>query len=130
VLHHESWRTAVSVPSSVAPRVIFCTVAARVAVAVKTCSRLSATFTGRSRVRATAAARNAGTDVRPLPPNAPPTNGLIARTAESSMSSALASSIAWMLAPWFPLYTVSSPASHTATAECGSIAAWFWVAVR
>ncbi|MBB5858338.1 hypothetical protein HDA45_008425 [Amycolatopsis umgeniensis] len=129
VLHQESWRNALRVPSCSAPRAIFCTVAARPAVAVKTCSRLSAALTGLSRALAAAAARNAGVDVRPLPPNAPPTNGFTACTRDCSVSSAPASSTAWRSDPWFPLWIVRPSGPHTATAECGSIAAWFWVAV-
>lgn len=103
VLHQESWRSATSVPSGSAPSVIFCTVAARPAVAVNTCSLVSAAFTGRPSAIDAAAARNAGAEVLPFPPNAPPTNGFTARTASWSSSSALASSITWRCDPWFPL---------------------------
>ena len=103
VLHHESWRTATSVPSRSAPREIFWTVAARPAVAVKTCSRPSAALIGRPRTLAAAAARNAGTEVRALPPKAPPTNGFTVRTDSGATSSAPASSAACRLAPWVPL---------------------------
>ena len=103
VLHHESCRSATSVPSRRAPSVIRCTVAARPAVAVNTCSRVSAAFTGLPSARAAAAARNAGADVRPLPPKAPPTNGFTARTASGSRPRAMASSPACMCAAWFPL---------------------------
>ncbi len=50
-----------------------------------------------------AAARNAGAEVRPLPPNAPPTNGFTARTDDGSSPRAVASSMAWESEPWFPL---------------------------
>jgi hypothetical protein len=103
VLDHESCRNAISVPSVSAPMQIFCTVAGRVAVAVNTCSRLSAAFTGRPRTLAAAAARNAGAEVRPFPPNAPPTNGFTARTDDRSSPRAVASSMAWPSEPWFPL---------------------------
>jgi hypothetical protein len=128
VLDHESWRSATSVPSFSAPIDSRCTVDARVAVAVKTCSRVSAALTGRPRSRAAAAARKAGVESA-LPPNAPPTKGFTTRTAARSSPSASAIAEATRSEPWLPVYSVSCPDSHTATAECGSIAAWFCVAV-
>jgi hypothetical protein len=103
VLQTESCRSAISVPVRSAPRVTVWTVAARPAVAVKTCSRVSAALTGRSRILADDAARNAGTEVRPLPPNAPPTKGFTACTDSGSGTRAAVSSDACRSEPWLPL---------------------------
>jgi hypothetical protein len=102
-LHHESCRIATSVPSRSAPRLSSWRVSGRFAVAVNTCSRVSAALTGRPSALAAAAARKAGVEVVPFPPNAPPTNGLTACTADGSSPSAAAMSACWKPTPWLPL---------------------------
>jgi len=103
VADQESCCTAISVPSRSAPSATFCTVAGRFAVAVNTCSRVSAHFTGQPSARDAAAASIPGAEVPALPPNAPPTYGFTACTADGSMPMTAAISIACRWLAWLPL---------------------------